>query len=169
MIFSFITLSWILISAICLWVLIEQRKKPLFMFFFIPLFLILSASTYFTVKSLLGFPTIDKPKSRVIYLAHMIDEPSWIYYWFMVEGEKEPRAFKFPYNPTDQENANRAQQLMEDGVGVEADMSTVDSVEEGLMGEGEVGTGGFTSGGALEWYMYDPVKHTPKDYREPND
>ena len=106
MILTLITISWIFISAICLWVLIEQRKKPIFLFFFIPAFLLLTSSTYFTVRGLLGYPTEEMPKKKFTYISHLSDAPVRIFYWLMLDGESMPRAFIVPYTQQDKNNAD---------------------------------------------------------------
>lgn len=158
-----ITICWIVISTICLWVLIEQRKKPIFLFFFIPAFLFLTTSTFFTVKGLLGYPTTDLPKTKFTYLAHLSNEPISIYYWLMVHGEEQPRAFIFPYTKKDKENADKAENLSGLGIYVEGELAA-----DGGNGEegGEEGMGGFTPGGALEFYLFDHVINMPKDITE---
>ena len=55
-------LGLVVFAVICLWVLIEERKSPKFLIWFIPLFLVLVASTYVTYTSILGYPKVEKPK-----------------------------------------------------------------------------------------------------------
>ena len=161
MILTIITISWIIISAICLWVLIEQRKKPIFLFFFIPAFLLLTTSTFFTVKSLLGYPTTDLPKKKFTYISHLSDAPVKIFYWLMIDGESQPRAYVFPYTKQDQENADRAEGLKEEGIWVQGELS--EDGEQGESGSENEGAGGFTTGGALEFYKFDHTLSMPKD------
>ena len=52
----------VLLSVICLWLLIEGRKSPKFLVWFIPLLLVLVTSTYVTYTSILGYPRFEKPK-----------------------------------------------------------------------------------------------------------
>jgi len=56
----------VVFSVICLWVLIEERKSPKFLVWFIPLFLVLVSSTYFTYTSILGHPKEGVPKKDYI-------------------------------------------------------------------------------------------------------
>ena len=51
----------VVLSSICLWLLIEQRKSWKFLSWFIPILLVLSASTYVTYTSILGFPKLSTP------------------------------------------------------------------------------------------------------------
>ena len=51
----------VVLSAICLWLLIEGRKSPKFLIWFIPALLILITSTYVTYTSILGFPRVTTP------------------------------------------------------------------------------------------------------------
>lgn len=161
MIITIITISWIFISAICLWVLIEQRKKPIFLFFFIPAFLLLTSSTYFTVRGLLGYPTTDLPTKKFTYISHLADAPERIFYWLMLQGEDQPRAFIFPYTTTEKENADRAKGLKESGIWVQGELTFEGDGEGGELEE--QGEGGFTPGGALEFYIFDHTLTMPKD------
>ena len=79
----------ILLATTSLWVLIEKRKSPKFLMWYIPVLLILVTSTYVTYTSLLGFPKVEIPKSG-IYLEYFVDEPNWIYLW-VVREDKLPR------------------------------------------------------------------------------
>ena len=89
-------LGLVVFAVICLWVLIEERKSPKFLIWFIPLFLVLVASTYVTYTSILGYPKVEKPKEG-LYLKHYIDEPNWIYLW-VVYKEKVPISYQLVYS-----------------------------------------------------------------------
>ena len=52
----------IILTITSLWVLIEQRKNPKFLIWFIPLLLVLVSSTYVTYTSILGKPRVEIPK-----------------------------------------------------------------------------------------------------------
>ena len=82
----------VVLSVICLWLLIEGRKSPKFLFWFIPLLLIVVSSTYMTYTSILGFPKNEIPKKGV-YLKHHIDEPNWIYIW-VIGKDNIPISYK---------------------------------------------------------------------------
>jgi len=86
----------VVLSVICLWLLIEGRKSPKFLIWFIPLLLILVASTYETYTSILGFPRITTPK-KGLYLKHYIDEPNWIYLWILGKGNI-PMSYQIVYS-----------------------------------------------------------------------
>jgi len=86
----------VLLSVICLWLLIEGRKSPKFLVWFIPLVLILVSSTYVTYTSILGYPRVAKPKEG-LYLKHYIDEPNWIYLW-VVYKERIPISYQLVYS-----------------------------------------------------------------------
>ena len=72
--------GFVILAATSLWVLIEKRRNPKFLLWFIPVLLILVSSTYITYTSLLGLPKMETPKSG-IYLEYFVDEPNWIYIW----------------------------------------------------------------------------------------
>ena len=86
----------IVLSAICLWLLIEGRKSPKFLIWFIPLLLIVVSSTYETYTSILGFPRVSTPQ-KGLYLKHFIDEPNWIYLWVLGNGNV-PMSYQIIYS-----------------------------------------------------------------------
>ena len=81
----------VLLAVICLWLLIEGRKNPKFLVWFIPVVLVLVSSTYVTYTSILGYPRYDTPKEG-LYLKHYVDEPNWIYLW-VVYKDKVPMSY----------------------------------------------------------------------------
>ena len=54
----------IILAATSLWVLIEKRRNPKFLMWFIPVLLILVTSTYITYTSILGLPKFEIPKKK---------------------------------------------------------------------------------------------------------
>jgi len=79
---EFLIFGLVVLSTVCLWLLIEGRKSPKFLIWFIPILLVLVTSTYVTYTSILGFPKVSTPE-RGMYLRHYIDEPNWIYLWVL--------------------------------------------------------------------------------------
>ena len=86
----------LVLSVICLWLLIEGRKSPKFLIWFIPALLVLVSSTYVTYTSILGFPKVAIPE-KGLYLKHYIDEPNWIYLWVVGKGNI-PRSYQIVYS-----------------------------------------------------------------------
>ena len=86
----------VVLSTICLWLLIEQRKSWKFLIWFIPILLILVTSTYVTYTSLLGFPKLSTPE-KGLYLKHHIDEPDWIYLWVLTK-KNVPMSYQIVYS-----------------------------------------------------------------------
>ena len=162
---SVLTFAWIVISSICLWVLIEQRKKPIFLFFFIPAFLIMTTSTYFTVRSLFGYPTNDQLPSEFVYISHMVHEPYDIYFWLLEMGNKEPRAYRVPYDRRFHEQANKAQQMTAEGGYVMGSFEYLPPTfgEDGEFEEGGESEGGRTVGGDLIFYQFEHQDMLPKN------
>lgn len=146
--------GFIILSVVCLWILIERRKEPKFLVWFIPVLLVLVASTYFTYTAVLGFPKFGNPKVGGIYLTHLIDEPNWVYIWMLEKGV--PRAYKIIYS---RETHNALE-----GVKGEAEKGNYMKVEEGLAEgiadglEGNERGGGFTIGGDRSFYKWDYMK-----------
>ena len=88
-------LTFVVLSVICLWILIERRKSPKFLVWFIPVLLLLTSSTYWTYTTLLGNPKVGMPEEGM-YVAHYIDEPVWIYLW-IVHKNNVPKSYQIPY------------------------------------------------------------------------
>jgi hypothetical protein len=156
----------VLLSAICLWLLIEGRKSPKFLIWFIPLLLVLVSSTYLTYTSILGYPKVEKPKEG-LYLKHYIDEPNWIYLW-IVYKEKIPISYQLVYT---RETHKALEGVKEKSEGEGKFMVLREVREEGM--EGEEGAenldGGITIGGDIgfyEWeYKSDSQQKNPEESR----
>ena len=143
----------VLLSAICLWLLIEGRKSPKFLIWFIPILLVLVSSTYLTYTSILGYPRIETPKEG-LYLKHYIDEPNWIYLW-VVYKEKIPISYQLVYS----KEKHKALEGVKEKSEQEGKFMVLREVrEEGTEGE-EAGTenheGGITIGGDISFYEWD--------------
>ena len=67
----------VVLATVCLWLLIEERKSPKFLIWFIPVLLLLVTSTYVTYTSILGIPKVGVPE-KGMYLKHYIAAPNWI-------------------------------------------------------------------------------------------
>ena len=147
------------LSVLCLWLLIEGRKNPKFLAWFIPILLVLTSSIYITYTSILGYPKVAIPEQGV-YLKHYIDEPNWIYLW-VVRKENVPKSYQIPYTKP----GHRALE----GVKGEADKGKYmvlgkrkapedgDSTEEGSKNSG----GGYTFGGDVSFYEWDHETYMP--------
>ena len=142
----------ILLSVICLWLLIEGRKSPKFLIWFIPLLLVLVASTYLTYTSILGYPRAENPKEG-LYLKHYIDEPNWIYLW-VVYKEKVPISYQLVYS----KETHKALEGVKKKTEVEGKFMVLreDMDDEGGGEEGKVDQeAGITIGGDISFYEWD--------------
>ena len=142
----------VLLSVICLWLLIEGRKSPKFLIWFIPLLLVLVASTYLTYTSILGYPRAENPKEG-LYLKHYIDEPNWIYLW-VVYKDKIPMSYQLVYS----EEKHKALEGVKEKSEQEGKFMVLR--EETDEGHGEEGgtknhEGGITIGGDISFYEWD--------------
>ena len=157
---AILVFGFIVLSAICLWLLIEGRKSPKFLIWFIPALLILISSTYVTYTSILGFPKIEIPK-KGLYLKHYIDEPYWIYLWVVEEGNV-PRSYQMHYKKVTHQSLEGVQEKAEEGkymvLGGDdlGDKGDGNDEDEG----GERG-GGFTIGGDISFYEWDYLSEMP--------
>ena len=144
-------LGLVVFAVICLWVLIEERKSPKFLVWFIPLFLVLVASTYVTYTSILGYPRVEKPKEG-LYLKHYIDEPNWIYVW-VIDKERVPISYKIVYSREVHNALEGVKGKSEEG----KFMVLREEVNEGAGEEGETKDheGGITIGGDISFYEWE--------------
>ena len=142
----------VLLSVICLWLLIEGRKSPKFLVWFIPLVLVLVSSTYVTYTSILGYQKVDKPKEG-LYLKHYIDEPNWIYLW-VVYKERIPISYQLVYSRETHQALEGVKQKSE---GEGKFMVLSEEISEGAGEEGgkEEQDGGITIGGDISFYEWD--------------
>ncbi len=153
----------LILSVICLWLLIENRKSWKFLIWFIPVLLLLTSSTYFTYTSILGYAKISMPKEGM-YLQHHVAEPNWIYLW-VLEKRNTPRAYKIPYSKEKHNALEGVKKKSEEGsfmvLGDNDDMLTGDE------GEIENSRRGFTLGGDIGFYEWDfETSLTPKDTQQ---
>ena len=154
----------VLLSVICLWLLIEGRKSPKFLIWFIPLLLVLVSSTYMTYTAILGYPKFETPK-KGLYLKHYIDEPNWIYVW-VIDKEQIPISYKIVYSRKAHNALEGVKEKTEEGKFM---VLGEDVTEEGGMEGGEEegdSTSGFTLGGDISFYEWDyESSMPPKDIK----
>ena len=153
--------GFIILSAVCLWILIEERKHPKFLFWFIPLLLILVTSTYVTYTSILGFPKTSNPPAGGLYISHFIDEPHWIYLWVL--EEQAPRSYQIVYSRPTHDALEGVKGEVEGGAYMilqEGTASDYSETEEGEEGSEE--RGGFTIGGDIGFYKWDFQNYLPQ-------
>ena len=139
----------VILAATSLWVLIEKRKSPKFLMWFIPVLLILVSSTYVTYTSLLGLPKMETPKSG-IYLEYFVDEPNWIYIW-VVKEDKIPRSYQLVYSRKLHKSLEGVEQQVQEG-----NFMVLEESNEGQGNEDEGDKGeGYTIGGDMSFYKWD--------------
>ena len=150
----------VLLAVICLWLLIEGRKNPKFLVWFIPVVLVLVSSTYVTYTSILGYPRYDTPKEG-LYLKHYVDEPNWIYLW-VVYKDKVPMSYKIVYTKQIHNSLEgvRGKAEEEGKFMVLRDMESMNATNEGRKGN-QFG-GGFTIGGDVSFYEWDYRSMMPR-------
>ena len=154
----------VVLSVICLWLLIEGRKSPKFLIWFIPLLLVLVSSTYVTYTSILGYPKVAKPKAG-IYLKHFIDEPNWIYVW-VIDKERVPISYKIVYSKEVHNALEGVKEKVDEGKFM---VLGEDITEEagGIEGEeNKDSADGHTIGGDISFYEWDYKSNMPQKERE---
>ena len=146
----------VVLSVICLWLLIEGRKSPKFLIWFIPLLLVLVTSTYKTYTALLGYPKFENPKQG-LYLKHYIDEPNWIYMW-VIDKERIPISYKIVYSREVHNALEGVKEKTEQGKFMVLSEDVTEHYREGT--EGEEPAGGHTIGGDVSFYEWDYESNT---------
>ena len=140
------------LSSVCLWLLIEQRKSWRFLIWFIPILLVLSASTYVTYTSILGFPKVAIPHNGM-YLQHYIAKPNWIYLWVLGKNNI-PMSYQIVYSRKTHDALEGVKGKAEEGK-----FMVLGEVDAALDGEStETNTdanSGYTIGGDMGFYEWD--------------
>ena len=149
----------VLLSVICLWLLIEGRKSPKFLIWFIPLLLILVSSTYMTYTAIQGYPKFETPNGG-LYLKHYIDEPNWIYLW-IIDKEQVPKSYKIVYSREAHNALEGVKGKTEEG----KFMVLSEDLTEGYRDRGEEdgeSAGGYTIGGDISFDEWDYKSSIPQ-------
>ena len=151
----------VVLSTVCLWLLIEQRKSWKFLIWFIPVLLVLSTSTYVTYTSILGFPKVSIPE-KGMYLKHHIDEPNWIYLWVLGKNNV-PMSYQIIYSRKKHEALEGVRGKAEEGAFMVLGEDKTPGSGDELDGEkgGETG-GGYTIGGDISFYEWDHTENMPQ-------
>jgi hypothetical protein len=156
----------VVLSSVCLWLLIEQRKSWKFLIWFIPILLVLVTSTYVTYTSILGFPRVDLPK-KGMYLKHHIDEPNWIYLWVLGKNNV-PMSYQIVYSKETHQALEGVRGKAEEG-----DFMIIEDMSDDMEGIGDEeenkknARSGFTIGGDMGFYKWEfESSITPKDTQQ---
>ena len=156
---GFLVFGLLALSVICLWWLIEGRKNPMFLVWFIPILLVLVSSTYVTYTSILGYPKAAMPE-KGLYLKHYIDEPNWIYLW-VVEKDRIPKNYQIPYTRKTHEELEGVKGEAEQGkymvIGKRKGRTAGSDGQEV-----ENSSGGYTLGGDINIYEWDHESMMPR-------
>ena len=160
---EFLVLGLLSLSVICLWILIDRRKNPKFLAWFIPILLVLVTSTYVTYTSILGLPKFAMPE-KGLYLRHYVDEPNWIYLW-VVNKDKIPKSYQIPYSRKTHDALEGVEGEAEEGkFMVLGKQESLDGIEG--EGEGKLSTSGYTIGGDINFYEWDFASQMPQKNQE---
>ena len=149
----------VLLSVICLWLLIEGRKSPKFLIWFIPLLLVLVSSTYMTYTAILGYPKFETPK-KGLYLKHYIDEPNWIYIW-VIDKEQVPISYKIVYSREVHNALEGVKEKTEEGKFMVLSEDITEEYRDGGEEDGQSAMG-LTIGGDISFYEWDYESSMPQ-------
>jgi hypothetical protein len=156
---GFLIFGLVILSTVCLWLLIEERKSPKFLIWFIPVLLVLVTSTYITYTAILGFPKVGTPE-RGMYLRHYIDEPNWIYLW-VLSKKNVPMSYQLVYTRKKHDALEGVKGKAEEGKFMVLGEDNVHGSGDELSGEGGGIGGGYTIGGDISFYEWDFTENMP--------
>tara|TARA_B100000686_G_C16802182_1_gene986942 strand:- start:4886 stop:5350 length:465 start_codon:yes stop_codon:yes gene_type:complete len=151
--FSFLIVAWLVLLAIFLWDLIQHGADKVWMFIIIPATLALTVTTYFTVQSMLGYPTERVKEGKFIIISSAVKEPDWIFYWVGYPGDDEPIAYRFPYTEQDHEKQEEIQGRQEAGEVIQGELT--DQTDDDTSSKSRLGQ--------IEFYTFDVSRAIPKD------
>jgi hypothetical protein len=155
----------VILSTICLWILIEERKSPKFLIWFIPILLVFVTSTYVTYTSLLGFPKIGIPE-RGLYLRHYIDEPNWIYLWIL-DKNNIPMSYQLVYTRKKHNSLEGVKGKADEGSFMVLGRNKVLGPGDGQGDQkGTISGEGYTMGGDISFYKWDFTENMPSKNQE---
>ena len=156
---GFLVFGLLALTVICLWILIDRRKNTTFLFWFIPILLILVTSTYITYTSILGLPKISIPE-KGLYLKHFIDEPDWIYIW-VLGSDKIPRNYQIVYTRKTHKALEGVKEKSDEGKFMVLEkINTPEDGDSDQKGDKE-SAGGYTIGGDINIYEWDHENFMP--------
>jgi hypothetical protein len=148
----------LIVIALFLAVLIKNTKNTVLLMIIIPAALIFGASSFFTIKEIMGQPVQTKPTKEFMFLEYYTDGKS-IFVWLIERGEKVPVTVQVAYSPKVHEQLEKARQGKKNGKTMLGKFPTEsDSDEEGEEGEeggkgkkgGKKGKSGKGHGGESE-------------------
>ena len=149
----------VVLSTVCLWLLIEERKSPKFLIWFIPVLLVLVSSTYVTYTSILGFPKFGTPE-KGMYLRHYIDEPDWIYLWVLTKNNV-PMSYQLVYSREKHDALEGVKGKSEEGMFMVLGEDHAQGGGDERSDEGGKRGGGYTIGGDVSFYQWDFTENMP--------
>ena len=151
----------VVLSTICLWILIEERRSWKFLIWFIPILLVIVTSTYVTYTSILGFPKVSTPE-RGMYLRHYIDEPNWIYLW-VLSKKNVPMSYQLVYTRKKHDALEGVKGKAEEGkFMILGEDESLGSGGGGGDHRGESPGSGYTIGGDISFYEWDFAENMPQ-------
>jgi len=155
----------VVLAAICLWILIEERKSWKFLVWFIPILLVVVSSTYVTYTSVLGFPKFGTPE-KGMYLRHYIDEPNWIYLW-VLSKKNVPMSYQLVYTRKKHDALEGVKGKAEEGKFMVLGEDNTGG-PAGELGEegGKRSGGGYTIGGDVSFYEWDFTENMPSKNKQ---
>ena len=150
----------VVLSTICLWILIEERKSWKFLIWFIPILLVIVTSTYVTYTSILGFPKVGIPE-KGMYLRHYIDEPNWIYLW-VLSKKNVPMSYQLVYTRKKHDALEGVKGKAEEGKFMVLGENKVLGPGDGEGDRNGTRSGeGYTIGGDISFYKWDFTDNMP--------
>ncbi len=112
------TLSFFLIAAFSIFIMIKYGNHNPLMYLVIPIVLVLSTYTYKISESLMGYPVSISGQGMEQMYVHHYTGPNreWIYIWAIdLKLSKIPRAYKIPFSEENEKKMMEAKKKQDQG------------------------------------------------------
>ena len=113
-----LVISLFLLMGFSLLVAIKYSRSNNWLYFMIPIILMLSISTKTGMDRIMGYPLIANTTEHHVYIHHMVGiNKEWIYVWAIEHKiSPEPRSYKIEYTKKREKQLAEAKQAQNQGI-----------------------------------------------------
>lgn len=124
------TITLLLVIFVSLYAIIVSGKNYKMLLFIVPLFSVLTATSFYTFNYVIGRPVDGKYLNKEFrYLGHIITQEK-IYMWAKVDGKDYPETFVFAYSQKLHEQLQDAENAKKQGKGVKGTAKPTDNITD---------------------------------------
>lgn len=124
------TFTLLLISFLSLYAIIVSGKNYKMLFLMVPVFSILTATSFYTFNYVLGRPIEGNYMSQEFrYLSHWVVEKQ-IFVWVKMDDKKYPETYVFPYSQKLHQQLQEAENAKKRGKGVKGTNKNSDKITD---------------------------------------